>query len=74
MVIKICKDSNTLQVFNTTMTKGVGGVTRKKGRYSITVKFPKYTITYQQHMGRDDCEDNHRLMGSGFANVAHFLK
>ena len=56
------------------MTKVVGGVTRKKGRYSITVKFPKYTITYQQHMGRDDCEDNHRLMGSGFANVAHFLK
>ena len=72
MVIKICKDSKTLQVFNTTMTKVVGGVTRKKGRYSITVKFPKYIIIYQQHMVEVDRGYPHRSMGAGFVNAAHF--
>ena len=41
MVLKIWKYSKTLQVVSTTMTKGVGQVTRRKGRYSIKVKPPK---------------------------------
>ena len=52
MVITIWKDSNILQGFSNTITKGVGEVTRRKGRYQITLKYSKYIITYQQHMGR----------------------
>ena len=52
-VIAIWKDINSFQVFITTVTMGVDEVTRNKGRYLITVRFPKYIITYQQHMGLD---------------------
>ena len=72
MVIKIWKDSKTLKVFSTTMTKGVGKVTRSNGKESITVKSPNEIITYQQHMGGADRRDQHRLMRAGFANEAHF--
>ena len=41
MVIKIWKDSNTLQVSSTIMAKCVGRVNRRKGTDSITVKRPK---------------------------------
>ena len=37
MGITIWKDSNALQVVSTIMNKGVGQVTRRKGRDSITV-------------------------------------
>ena len=63
------KDSKTLQVFSNTMAKGVGKVTRRNGRESITVKRPKEITTYQQYMGGFDCGDRHRLMGKGFDNV-----
>ena len=72
MVITRWKDSKKLQVVSTTMAKGVGGVTRRKGRHSTTVKFPKNIITYQQYMDRVYHRDQHKLMGSGFTNVAHF--
>ena len=51
MVTKIRKDSKTLQVFTNTMAKGVGKVTGREGRDSITVKPPNEIIIYQQHMG-----------------------
>ena len=72
MVIKIWKDSNTLQVFSTKMNRGFGKVTRRNGRDSITVKYPKGVITYQKHMGGVDHQDHHRLMGTGLENSAHF--
>ena len=53
--ITICKDNNTLEVVNTTMTKYVGQFTRSKGRESIAVKFPNYIIRYHKHMGGVDC-------------------
>ena len=52
MVITIRKDSKTLQVVSNTMDKGVGQVIRRKCRDSITVKFPKDIIIYQQKYGR----------------------
>ena len=39
MFIIICKDSNTLQVSNTTMTKVVGKFTSRKGRNNMTVNY-----------------------------------
>ena len=58
MVIKIWKDSKTLQVVSTTMTKVVGRVTIRKGRDSTTVNFPKDIIKYQQHIGGVDIGDH----------------
>ena len=72
MVTKICKDIKNLQVVSTIMTNGVGQVTRRKDRESITVKYPKEIISYQQHIGGGDCGYQHRVMGTGLANVAHF--
>ena len=72
MVITRWKDSNKLQVFSTTMTKGVGGVTRRKGGDPTTLKFPKCIITYQKYMDVVESGDQHRLMGAGFTNVSHF--
>ena len=72
MVITLCKDIKTLQVGSTAMTKGAGKVTRMNGRYSITVKLSKDIITYQKHMGGFYRGYQHRLMGSGFENLAHF--
>ena len=57
MVIAICKDSTTLQVVSTKITKVVGQVTRRKGGESITAKFPNNIITYHKHMGGVECED-----------------
>ena len=74
MVITIWKYSNTLQVVSTTITKGVGKVTSRKGRDSITVKCTKGIITYWHHMGRVDCGYYHRLILEGFSNVSHFKK
>ena len=54
------------------MTKGVGQVTRRKGRDLITVKLTKDIITCQQLMGGFDRGDHHMLMKSGFTNVSHF--
>ena len=72
MVITIRKDSKTLQVVSTTMTKYVGKFTRRKGRDSITVKYPKEIITHQKHMGGVGCGYINGLMGAGLSNLEHF--
>ena len=74
MVIKIWKESKTLQVFSTTMTNGVGQIDSRNGRDSISVKTPKDIITYQKHMGIVDLGDQYRLMGAGSVNIANFKK
>ena len=62
MVITRWQDSNTLQVVNATVTKGVGKFTRRKVRDSITVKYPKDNIMHQKHMGNVDSGNQNRLM------------
>ena len=56
------------------MDKGVGQVTRRKGRESITVKLPKDIITYKKQMGRVDSGYQNRFIGTVFANATHFKK
>ena len=72
MVITRCKYSNALQVFSTTITKGVGEVIMSKCRYSITVKHPNDIITYWQHMSGVGHGYQYRLKGSGLSNLSHF--
>ena len=74
MVITRWKDSRTLQVVSTVMKKGIGEVTRRTGPNLITVTCPNDIIMYQQNMDGVDRGDQHRVMGAGFANVAHFKK
>ena len=63
MVIKIYKYSKTFKVVSTTMTEGVGKVTKWEVKDSITAKLPKGIITYQKYMGRIYRGDQHRMMG-----------
>ena len=74
MVITRWKDSKVLQVISTTMKKGIGMVQRRVGRDKIDVRCPNDIIQYQKYMGGVDRGDQHRVMGAGFANVAHFKK
>jgi hypothetical protein len=74
MVITRWKDNRALQVVSTIMAKGIGDVQRRVGRDKITVRCPNDIIQYQKHMGGVDRGDQHRVMGAGFANVAHFKK
>ena len=72
MVITIWKDSKILKFVSTKNTKGVGQVTSRKGRDSITVKPPKDIITYHKHMNRVDRGYQQRLMRKGFESIDHF--
>ena len=63
------KDSKTLQVFSNTMAKGVGKVTRRNGKDSITFKKPKLIIKHQKHISVVYSGDQHRVMGVGFSNI-----
>ena len=74
MVITRWKDSRVLQVVSTIMKKGVGTVQRRVGREKTDVRCPNDIIEYQKHMGGVDRGDQHRVVGAGFANVAHFKK
>ena len=74
MVITRWKDSRALQVVSTIMAKGIGDVQRRVGRDKVTVRCPNDIIQYQKHMGGVDRGDQHRVVGAGFANVAHFKK
>ena len=56
------------------MTPGIGEVTRRQGASVTKVKYPNDAILYQQGMGGVDRGDQHRVVGAGFANVAHFKK
>ena len=62
IVITRCKYIKTYKFVSTKMTKGVGKVTRTKFKGSITVKLPKETIIYQQHMGGIYLGHLHRLI------------
>ena len=74
MVITRWKDSKVLQVVSTIMKKGIGKVERRVGKDKVSVDCPNDIIEYQKHMGGVDRGDQHRVMGAGFANVAHFKK
>ena len=65
MVITRWKDSNILQVVGTTITEVVAKVTRRKGRYFITVKLLKEIITYNQLMGGLNLYNSTCLWGQG---------
>ena len=56
------------------MKKGIGEVTRRTGPNLITVTRPNDITMYQQNMDGADRGDQHRVMGAGFPNVAHFKK
>ena len=47
-------DRGTFKILVKNVAKGFGKVTRSKGGDSITVKYPKESIAYQQHMGGVD--------------------
>ena len=74
MVATRWKDSKILQTVSTVMMSGVDEVARRVGSTIIKVSCPNDIIKYQKHMGGVDKGDQHRVMGAGFANVAHFKK
>ena len=74
MVITRWKDSKILQTISTTKKHGIGEVERQSGQEIIKVKCPNDVIQYQKGMGGVDRGDQHRTVGAGFANVAHFKK
>ena len=56
------------------MKFGVSEVSRRKGATVVKVRCPNDIILYQQYMDGVDRRDQHRVVGAGFANVAHFKK
>lgn len=74
MVITRWKDSKILQTVSTVMCKGLTEITRRTGPKKIRVAVPNDIEKYQNWMGGVDRGDQHRVMGAGFSNVAHFKK
>ena len=74
MVATRWKDSRILQTVSTVMKSGIDEVARRIGSEVIKVSCPNDIIQYQKNMGGVDRGDQHRVMGAGFANVAHFKK
>ena len=74
MVITRWKDSKVLQTVSTVMEQGVSSVQRRTGASLIQVSCPNDIIKYQKYMGGVDRGDQHRVIGAGFSNVAHFKK
>ena len=74
MVITRWKDSKILQTVSTVMKSGVSEVSRRTGATVVKVRCPNDIILYQQYMDGVDRGDQHRVVGAGFANVAHFKK
>ena len=72
MVITKWKDSRILQIINTIMKEGVGEVTRRTGATILDVQCANDVIMYQQNMDDVDRGGQHRVVGAGFAYVAHF--
>ena len=56
------------------MMSGVGEVNKRTGAKVVTVLCPNDIILYQKYMNRVDRGDQHRVVGTGFANVDHFKK
>jgi len=75
MVITRWKDSKVLQNISTVMiTKGLISITRRTVPKQIDVVVPNDVEKYQNYMGGVDRGDQHRVMGAGISNVAHFKK
>ena len=74
MVITRWKDSKILQTVSTIMKPGIKTITRRVGSDLIDVRCPSDIVEYQHNMDGVDRGDQHRVMGAGFANVAHFKK
>ena len=74
MIITRWRDSKTLQTVSTVMKHGKSIIQRRVGSKIIDVVCPNDIILYQQGMGGVDRGDQHRVVGAGFANVAHFKK
>ena len=74
MVITRWRDSKDLKSVSTIMVKGIGSVFRQVGKDKFKVRCPNDIIMYQENMGGVDRVDQHRIMGAGFSNVAHFKK
>ena len=68
------KDSKIVQTVSTIMKKGETVIKRQVGSEAVDVKCPNDIVEYQENMDGVDRGDQHRLMGAGFANVAHFKK
>ena len=56
------------------MKPGSQTITRRQGEKLIEVECPNDIVLYQKNMGGVDRGDQHRMVGEGFANVAHFKK
>ena len=56
------------------MKHGIQKVKRRNGANLIEVDCPNDIVLYQQNMGGVDRGDQHRIVGAGFSNVAHFKK
>ena len=74
MIITRWKDSKTLQTVSTVMCKGAQTIQRRNGATLINVTCPNDIVMYQTYMGGVDRGDQHRVVGAGFVNVAHFKK
>ena len=74
MIVTRWRDSKTLQTVSTVMKHGKSIIQRRVGSKIIDVVCPNDIILYQQGMGGVDRGDQHRVVGAGFANVAHFKK
>ena len=73
MVITRWKNSRILQTVSTIMKPGIKTIGRRVGS-EIDVRCPSDVVEYQTYMDGVDRGDQHRVMGAGFANVAHFKK
>ena len=56
------------------MKSGCEVVQRRNGATVIDVQCPSDIVLYKKNMGGVDRGDQHRVIGAGFANVAHFKK
>ena len=56
------------------MKRGICTISRRVWLEIIEVTCPSDIVEYQTHMDGVDRGDQHRFMGAGFANVAHFKK
>ena len=74
MIISRWKDSKILHTVSTVMKHGSQTITRIQGAKLIEVECPNDIVLYQKNMGGVDRGDQHRMVGSRFANVAHFKK
>ena len=72
MVIIRWKDSRILQTVSTIMKPGIKTIGRQVVSEMIDVRYVSDNVEYQMYMDGVDREDQHKVMGDGFANVAHF--